>query len=42
MGVRAALQSDGQCFNTAALCGGRGFGFLPNGNVVKQNLSFYE
>jgi uncharacterized protein (TIGR02001 family) len=33
---------DGQCFNTAALCGGGGSGFLPNGNVVKQNLSFYE
>jgi uncharacterized protein (TIGR02001 family) len=33
---------DGQCFNTAALCGGGGSGFLPNGNVIKQNLSFYE
>ena len=34
---------DGQCFNTAALCGGSsGFVPLPNGNVIKQNLSFYE
>jgi len=33
----------GQCFNTAALCGGSsGFVPLPNGNVIKQNLSFYE
>ena len=28
---------DGQCFNTAALCGGSsGFVPLPNGNVIKQ------
>jgi uncharacterized protein (TIGR02001 family) len=34
---------DGQCFNTPALCGGSsGFVPLPNGNVIKQNLSFYE
>jgi hypothetical protein len=33
---------DGQCFNTPAFCGGAGQGILPNGNVVKQNLSFYE
>jgi hypothetical protein len=26
----------------AALCGGGGSGFLPNGNVIRQNLSFYE
>lgn len=31
----------GQCFNTPAFCGA-GAAPLPNGNVVKQNLSFYE
>jgi uncharacterized protein (TIGR02001 family) len=30
----------GQCFNTPAFCG-PGAAPLPNGNVVKQNLSFY-
>jgi uncharacterized protein (TIGR02001 family) len=40
----------GQCFNTAALCASLGGGsvppggpvFLPNGNVVKADLSFIE
>jgi uncharacterized protein (TIGR02001 family) len=32
----------GQCFNTSAFCGGGGQGFLPNGNVVKSDVSFYE
>lgn len=31
----------GQCFNTPTFCGS-GAAPLPNGNVVKQNLSFYE
>jgi uncharacterized protein (TIGR02001 family) len=31
----------GQCFNTAAFCG-PGATPLPNGNIVKQSLSFYE
>ena len=38
---------DGQCFNTAALCNSLGGApstalSLPNGNTVKENLSFYE
>jgi uncharacterized protein (TIGR02001 family) len=38
---------DGQCFNTVAFCSGSGGGpsvavLLPNGNVVKQDVSFYE
>jgi len=38
---------DGQCFNTAALCNSLGGApstalSLPNGNIVKENLSFYE
>ncbi len=32
----------GQCFNTPALCGFASAMRLPNGNVVKQNESFYE
>lgn len=37
----------GQCFNTAALCDALGGGpsvarSLPNGNIVTENLSFYE
>ena len=37
----------GQCFNTAALCSSLGDGpsvapSLPNGNVVKENVSFLE
>jgi hypothetical protein len=38
---------DGQCFNTAALCTSLGgasatAAALPNGNTVKENVSFYE
>lgn len=38
---------DGQCFNTVAFCNSLGGGpsvavTLPNGNVIKQDLSFYE
>jgi len=41
------LYPDGQCFNTVALCNSLGGGpsvaaALPNGNTVKQNLSFLE
>jgi uncharacterized protein (TIGR02001 family) len=33
----------GQCFNTAAFCGGGGSGVLPlNGNVMKADVSFWE
>jgi hypothetical protein len=32
----------GQCFNTAAFCGGGGQGLLPNGNVMKADASFWE
>jgi hypothetical protein len=32
----------GQCFNTPAFCGFARAAPLPNGNVVKQNESFYE
>jgi uncharacterized protein (TIGR02001 family) len=32
----------GQCFNTAAFCGGGGQGALPNGNVMKSDASFWE
>jgi uncharacterized protein (TIGR02001 family) len=32
----------GQCFNTPAFCGFATATPLPNGNVVKQNVSFYE
>ncbi len=46
-GVWYYFYPDGQCFNTAALCNSLGGGpsvaaTLPNGNVVKQDLSFYE
>ncbi len=32
----------GQCFNTPAFCGFATAAPLPNGNLVKQNESFYE
>ena len=32
----------GKCFNTPAFCGTAGATPLPNGNLVKQNESFYE
>ena len=32
----------GKCFNTPAFCGTAGATALPNGNLVKQNESFYE
>jgi Bacterial protein of unknown function (Gcw_chp) len=47
LGVWYYWYPDGQCFNTAALCNSLGGGpsvavALPNGNTVKQDLSFYE
>jgi hypothetical protein len=41
------LYPDGQCYNTAALCDTLGGGpsvatALPNGNLIKENLSFLE
>jgi len=47
LGVWYYYYPDGQCFNTAAFCPGSGaFPLgptpLPNGNVVKQNVSFIE
>jgi uncharacterized protein (TIGR02001 family) len=46
-GVWYYFYPDGQCFNTVALCnslGGAGSTALnlPNGNIVKENLSFLE
>ena len=46
-GVWYYYYPDGQCFNTVALCNSLGGGnftavSLPNGNVVKENLSFIE
>ena len=46
-GVWYYYYPDGQCFNTAALCSSLGGASstalsLPNGNTVKENLSFYE
>ena len=32
----------GKCFNTPAFCGTAGATPLPNGNLIKQNESFYE
>ena len=32
----------GKCFKTPAFCGTAGMTPLPNGNLVKQNESFYE
>ena len=46
-GAQYYFYPDGQCFNSAALCNSLGGGpavalGLPNGNVVKQNVSFVE
>jgi uncharacterized protein (TIGR02001 family) len=46
-GVWYYFYPDGQCFNTAALCSTLGGApstavTLPNGNVVKENVSFLE
>jgi len=46
-GVWYYLYPDGQCFNIAPLCNSLGGGpsaapTLPNGNTIKQNLSFLE
>ncbi len=46
-GVWYYYYPDGQCFNTPALCSSLGGGSsvalaLPNGNTIKQNLSFIE
>ncbi len=46
-GVWYYFYPDGQCFNTAALCDSLGGGSsvapaLPNGNVIKENMSFLE
>jgi len=46
-GVWYYYYPDGQCFNTPALCSSLGgapstAGALPNGNAVKENVSFYE
>lgn len=46
-GVWYYLYPDGQCFNTVALCDSLGGGSavapsLPNGNTIKENLSFLE
>lgn len=32
----------GQCFNTVALCGVAGAAALPNGNIIKADVSFWE
>jgi uncharacterized protein (TIGR02001 family) len=46
-GIWYYFYPDGQCFNTAALCSSLGGApstalSLPNGNTVKENLSFLE
>ncbi len=46
-GVWYYYYPDGQCFNTPALCSSVGgapstAAALPNGNAVKENVSFYE
>ncbi|HKA08683.1 MAG TPA: TorF family putative porin [Gemmataceae bacterium] len=46
-GVWGYLYPGGQCFNTPALCNSLGGGnfvafTLPNGNVIKRDLSFWE
>lgn len=41
VGVWEYYYPGGQCFNTPTFCGA-GAVPLPNGNIVKQNLSFYE
>jgi uncharacterized protein (TIGR02001 family) len=41
-GVWEYYYPGGRCFNTPAFCGAAGATRLPNGNVVKQNESFYE
>jgi Bacterial protein of unknown function (Gcw_chp) len=46
-GVWYYYYPDGQCFNTPALCSSLGgaastAAALPNGNTVKENVSFYE
>ncbi len=41
-GVWDYYYPDGHCFNTPAFCGFATATPLPNGNLVKQNESFYE